>query len=68
MKAYKQKLIVCENVMTDLFSLQNGWLAKKKELVWQNSHQFILRSLINLFAKSELKEGKAYRYYEWECV
>ena len=42
MEEYKQKLIVCGNVMTDPFSLHDGWLAEKKEQVWQNGHQFII--------------------------
>ena len=42
MEEYKQKLIVCGNVMPDPFSLKDGWLVKKKkEQVWQNGHQFI---------------------------
>ena len=40
MEEYKQKLIVCGNVMLDPFSLKDGW-RKKKEQVWQNGHQFI---------------------------
>ena len=42
MEEYKQKLIVCGNVMTDPFSLHDVWLAEKKEQVWQNGHQFII--------------------------
>ena len=30
MEEYKQKLIVCGNVMPDPFSLKDGWLAEKK--------------------------------------
>ena len=30
MEEYKQKLIVCGNVMHDPFSLQDVWLAEKK--------------------------------------
>ena len=30
MEEYKQKLIVCGNVMPDPFSLHDGWLAEKK--------------------------------------
>ena len=31
MEEYKQKLIVCENVLPDPFLLQDGWLAGKKK-------------------------------------
>ena len=41
MEEYKQKLIVCGNAIPDPFLLQDGWLAEKKEQVWQNGHQFI---------------------------
>ena len=53
MEEYKQKLIVCGNVMSDPFSLHDGW---------QNGQQFIIRTLRNFFAKSVSHQTC---YYVW---
>ena len=50
MEEYKQKLIVCGNVMPDRDKMV-GW-RKKMEQVWQNGHQFIILILRNFSAKS----------------
>ena len=74
MEEYKQKLIVCGNVMPDPFSLKDGWLAEKKgtglakwpSVYYMNIEKFLCQinksSDLLLRLESNYKEGKAYIY------
>ena len=63
MEECKQKLIFRGNVIPDPFSLHKmvGWRIKKEQ-VWQNGHQFFIRTLRNFFAKSMSHQ---ICYYVW---
>ena len=60
--------------MLDPFSLQNGWLAEKKEtglakwpsFYYENIEKSLKSSDLLLRLESNYKEGKAYRYYKCE--
>ena len=80
MEEYKQKLIVCGNVMPDPSYLHDSWLAEKKGtglakwplVYYTNIEKFLCKinksSDLLLRWESDCKEGKAYRYYKWEFV